>query len=362
MNRDRFEKAMDGLDEKLVAEAAGYKKPALRGKIIRIGSLAACAVLVLVGVVGMVSGGKKNAADLAGATAPAREGFYYLDGSDEMNQEEPGINTSGVRQYDSSAAIDNKSLSPEIPTSGQKGSAEGVQDTLTAGPDAVDPSKIIYSARLTLESKEFDKSVEAVEKIVADLGGYFEDQSVYDQGASARKAAMTIRVPQEQYQTALEQLKGVAHVTFSNQSAENVSKDYYDIQSRLDTAKVKLERLQTLLKDATDMADIIELENAISNVEWEIDYYAGSLKDYDSRIDYSTVSLELYEVLELTDTEPEPVSFGARLKNSFANGFEAIGDGIVDFVEWFVGNIIWIALIVCAVIIAVKVIKKKRNA
>ena len=83
-----------------------------------------------------------------------------------------------------------------------------------------------------------------------------------------------------------------------------------ELVAHVKTHAFKIERLQTLLKDATDMADIIELENAISNVEWEIDYYAGSLKDYDSIIDYSTVSLELYEVLELTDTEPEPVSFG----------------------------------------------------
>ena len=63
MNREQFEKAMDGLDEKLVTEAADYKKPALKGRIIKIGSLAACAVLVMVGVVGMISGGKsRNAA------------------------------------------------------------------------------------------------------------------------------------------------------------------------------------------------------------------------------------------------------------------------------------------------------------
>ncbi|MBO4289683.1 MAG: DUF4349 domain-containing protein [Lachnospiraceae bacterium] len=355
MNRDQFEKAMDDLDEKIVAEAAGYKKPALRNKIIKIGSLAACAVLVMVGVVGMISGGKKdNAADYHGES-------YYSEGKQqEENDRQSLTNISKSNSFTGddlapadAEAPDREALSPSY--SGQKNGS-------TSSSTVNDPSKIIYSAQLTLESKEFDKCFEEVEKIVSELGGYFEDQSVYDQGVSVRKASMTIRVPKDQFSGALERLKGVAHVTFSNQSAENVSKDYYDIKSRLDTANIKLERLQGLLKDAVDMTDIIEIENAISEVEWEIDYYSGTLRDYDALIDYSTIKVDLEEVQELTDTSPEPVSFGARLKNAFVYGFENIGDSLVDLVEWVVGNIVWLALIAAAIIIAVKVIKKKRRA
>lgn len=356
MNREKFEKAMDGLDEKIVAEAAGYKKPALRGKIIRIGSLAACAVLVLVGVVGMISGGYK------GDNASYNPAGYYKEGTDTAG-EEPKVSEERDDMY-YAGNIGAKSLSPASKEPNSSGQKNGTSDQrTTAGQTTVnDPSKIIYTAKLTLESKEFDKSFEEVTKIVSEIGGYFEDQSVYDQGGSARSASMTIRVPKDQFQNVLERLKGVAHVTFSNQSAENVSKEYYDMQSRLDTANIKLERLQGLMKDAVDMADIIEIENAIADVEWEIDYYSGILKDYDALIDYSTISVELQEVLELTDTSPEPVSFGARLKNAFVYGFENIGDSLVDFVEWFVGNIVWIAVIAAAIIIAVKVIKKKRRA
>ena len=355
MNRDQFEKAMDGLDEKLVTEAADYKRPALKGRIIKIGSLAACAVLVMVGVVGMISGGKSRNA--------ASADYYYWEGK-EQSQNEAAAPAEDSPQ--GSFEIEgNKSLAPDreglVPNNaGQKGT-DMDQNTGNKGNTVNDPSKIIYTARLTLESQEFDKCFAEAEKIVNELGGYFEDQSVYDQGASSRRASMTIRVPKDQFQNTLERLKGIAHVTFVNQSAANVSKDYYDIQTRLDTAKTKLERLQGLLKDAVDMADIIEIENAISDVEWEIDYYTGSLKDYDALIDYSTITLELDEVQELTDTTPEPVSFGARLKNAFVDGFDAIGDGLVGFVEWFVGNIVWLALITLAIIAAVKVIKKKRK-
>lgn len=352
MNRDQFEKAMNGLDEKFVAEAVEYKKPAKWGKIVKIGSLAACAVLVMVGIVGMVSGGKAAEAD--NAAARTDDMSYYTNGPDYA---------APAKQNEYSEAKDGEiprdSLGPGAP----EDSKGGGQDTNTAGSIIpIDADKIIYTAKISMESKEFEKSCAELEKIVSELGGYFEDKSVYDQGVRIRKATMTIRVPKEQFQTAMERLQGIAHVTFSNQSAQNVSKEYYDIQSRLDTAKIKLERLQGLLKQASDMADIIELENAISNVEWEIDSYSGSLKNFDSKIGYSTIQVELLEVLELSDTTPEPVSFGARIKKAFVYGFENIGDSLVAFVEWFVGNIFWLALIAGGITIAVKVIKKKRRA
>lgn len=67
----------------------------------------------------------------------------------------------------------------------------------------------------------------------------------------------------------------LCHVTWQDDSAENISEQYYDTQSRLETAQIKLARLQELLKKAENMEDIITIESAISETEYEIERLSG---------------------------------------------------------------------------------------
>ena len=75
------------------------------------------------------------------------------------------------------------------------------------------------------------------------------------------------------------------------------------------------------------MADIITIESAISDTELEIERLTGSLRDYDSRINYATVTIFLSEVAQLSNVEEPAVTFGARLGNAFLNACR----GFVDF-------------------------------
>ena len=60
----------------------------------------------------------------------------------------------------------------------------------------------------------------------------------------------------------------MCHVVYMSSSAENITEAYYDTDSRLKTAQIKLERLQNLLANADNMADIITIESAISETEY----------------------------------------------------------------------------------------------
>ena len=51
------------------------------------------------------------------------------------------------------------------------------------------------------------------------------------------------------------------------------------------------------------MEDIIALESAISETELEIEFLTGSLRKYDSKINFSTITLSLREVYRLSTDE-----------------------------------------------------------
>lgn len=214
-------------------------------------------------------------------------------------------------------------------------------------------TKVIYSADMTLETKEFDSAEQAINRIVASLGGWFENRSVY-QGGGSRSLRCTVRVPAKSFTAFLDQAGQAAHVTSRDEYAEDVSEAYYDSESRLVTQKTKLERLHHLLSQAEAMEDIISLENAISETELEIERLTGSLRKYDSLVGYSTVTLRLEEVYKLSTDEEVAVTFGQRLGSAFSLGLQRGINGLEDFCIALARN--WFNLIILAVLVAVVIL------
>ena len=103
------------------------------------------------------------------------------------------------------------------------------------------------------------------------------------------------------------------------------------------------------------MADIISIESAICDTEYQIDYLSGTLRSYDSLVDYATVCLNLNEVYRLSNTEDAPKSFGEKLSNAFSEGVKDAGELLESIAIWLAYNwlavIIWLALIAAVVLI-----------
>ena len=160
--------------------------------------------------------------------------------------------------------------------------AEGGYGGIDGGSNIPADAKMIYTADLELETKEFDDAAQAIADIVKEMGGYFESRSV-NQGGYYRSLDCTIRVPAANFSALLERAGEAAHVTNRHEYSDNVSEAYYDQEARLTTQRTKLERLQELLSKAENMEDIITLESAISETELQIEYLTGSLRKLPGR-------------------------------------------------------------------------------
>ena len=138
-----------------------------------------------------------------------------------------------------------------------------------------------------------------------------------------------------------------------------MSEAYYDTEGRLKTQKIKLERLQDLLSKAEKMEDIITLESAISETEWNIENLSGTLRRYDSKVDYATVHVTMQEVYKLSNVEEVPDSFASRMASAFERGIENFIDTLEDIAVDLAYGWIWWVLFIAAVVIVVRVAKKK---
>lgn len=203
--------------------------------------------------------------------------------------------------------------------------------------------KMVYRANLELESTEFDTATRDIETLVEQLGGYLEEQSVRSYSSGYRYANYTVRIPADRFKSFLDQMGSLCHTVYRTQSAENITEQYYDTESRLQTAQIKLERLQDLLAKADSMADIITLESAISDTEYQIESLSGTLRHYDALTGFSTVTIDLKEVYRLTEVDDAPQTFLQRFASAFRSGLAAFGETLENLVLWLAYH--WLGLL-----------------
>lgn len=229
--------------------------------------------------------------------------------------------------------------------------------------------KMIYTADISMESTQFDAAVEQLEALVAEKRGWMERSSFDNNSRNYRRAYFTVRVPAEQFDSFCASVGNLCNILSINRSMEDVSEIYYDNEARLATQRTKLARLQELLAQATSMEDIITLESAISETELAIEQLTGTLRHYDSLVGYSTISITLSEVFQLTEVEEPVIGFGAKLAEAFrsgSRGFVSWAQGaLLDLARNWVGWLIF--LVICAgiaflIVSGVRRSKKRRAA
>ena len=227
--------------------------------------------------------------------------------------------------------------------------------------DRLENAKMIYTARMEVETTAFDTAAADLRTLVEILGGYFEQAAVHNYGSGYRSGDYTVRVPADQFQPFLVRVGTLCHVTYQEQTSENVSEAYYDAESRLATQRTKLERLQNLLAQAENMEDIITIESAISDTELEIERLTGTLRQYDALVDYATVHLSLQEVYQLSNVEEPATSFASRMGAAFASGWRGFVGALESLAVALAYGWVWLLLLAAAGTAAGRILWKRRR-
>ena len=233
--------------------------------------------------------------------------------------------------------------------------------------------KIIKTAYVTAETKEFEDSLKLIEALCADLDGYIQSSSTrgvsLNNGSNRRSADYTLRIPAESFDGFNESLGGMLNIVSSSSNADEVTSHYYDIQSRIEVLELQKASLQKMYDNYTDYKDVnslISLQEKLFAVIEEIESYKTQLKVYDSKIAYSTVHLSVNEVVIYTENQDEK-TFGDKLADAFMGGwnvFLQICEGLaIAFVATFptlAGLSIVAAIIVFICVASVKRSRKKK--
>ncbi len=233
------------------------------------------------------------------------------------------------------AASDNSPEGGKLDAAPPSSSGSGINLELNGSiskPDEGDidseyERKIIKSATIRSETKDFDNAIKLLEELCANNGGYIESSNLYGRSTGYedgfRSANYVLRIPADKFDDFNSSLGNILNITSSSSNAEEVTAKYYDIQSRIGVLELQKESLQKMYDNYTDYKDIytlLELQDKLFSVIEEIEAYETQLRLYDSKVSYSTVTLYISEVIDYTEIE-EP-TFIEKLGKAFTGGLD----------------------------------------
>ena len=238
-------------------------------------------------------------------------------------------------------------------------SLKGANSGSTALPEG---RKWIITIDMNVETDDLELLMADLDQKINALGGYVEDQNIHNGSNYAsrryRNANLTIRIPDENVDQFTSEVSGLANVVSQNLRREDITLKYVSTASRVTALETEEARLLELLAEAENMADLLEIEARLTDVRYELENYASQLRLYDNQIDYATIYLNISEVQEYTPVE-EPTFF-ERIKTTFSDALEGLGDGIVNITVFLVGNSPYILTFGIIVLVVFK-LKKHRG-
>ncbi|MFZ2413989.1 MAG: DUF4349 domain-containing protein [Candidatus Cryosericum sp.] len=226
----------------------------------------------------------------------------------------------------------------------------------TTEQQAVSDRKIIFNASLTLDVVDAEKAFSDCETLAAKYGGFVAESSLRKSDTQV-VATATLRVPSAKVTQLLTDLAGLGTVTSRSSGSEDVTSQYIDIQARLKVLRAEEEQLIGFLKKATNIKDMLAVQEQLRSVRTQIEQYEGQQRYMDNATSLATVTAQL---VQTTEAFVAPRGFWSAFVQSLAR----FGHGLAAFWTWFGGAAIFLAfygLLIWAVVWIVLKLRKRRS-
>jgi len=219
--------------------------------------------------------------------------------------------------------------------------------------------KLIRDASLDIETETYDDFMKKLTAEIESCGGYVENSSesggIYSY-QSYRSSELTVRIPSDKLDSFLGNISEIAVITSKSISVKDITGNYIDTQSRIKALETERDALLGILAKADNVADLITVQDRLTEVNAELESCKSKLKTYDELISYSTVRMDISEVKRATGTEE--LSFGKEILRKLSDNLYNIGQGLRNFAINFISSIPYLLIIAVIIAIAFIIIKK----
>jgi len=173
--------------------------------------------------------------------------------------------------------------------------------------------QVISQASVSLEVNTVSTALSQVETMVQNLGGSVDSMSSNGE-QNQEQATVTIRVPQDQFLTALDKLQSLGTVQNQNITSQDVTQQYIDLQAQLNSAQLEEQSLQAILAKATTVSDEIAIQEQLTQVIAQAENLQGQINYIQNQVDMATITVTLNEPTQNVG-QPPSASLSVAVSN-----------------------------------------------
>jgi hypothetical protein len=245
---------------------------------------------------------------------------------------------------------------PEAPSMQEAMPSTGAVDQVTTSNDGSSvpaPSVeriVIQNADLAIVVSDVEGRMRNIQSLAQQMGGYVVSSNLYQSYTSdyveVPEAQITIRVPSEKLEDALDQIKkDVVEVQSETRSGQDVTAEYVDLQSRLKNLEAAEAQLSDILEQATETEDVVNVFNQLVYYREQIELVKGQIKYYDEAAALSAINVRI-----IAEETVEPLVIGKWEPKGVA--LEAVQD-LINFLKGFVEFLIRFVIYTLPVLIII---------
>ena len=185
--------------------------------------------------------------------------------------------------------------------------------------------KVIKTADFSIKVKKVEESTKRIEEMVTAHEGFMSAVNLTNSTYRITNQ-LTIRVPANRFDDLMNTIETESIFTdYRRVTAKDVTEEYLDIETRLNTKKQVRDRYVAILRDkAKTVEEVLKAEEAIRVIQEEIESREGRLNYLKNRVSLSTINLEIYQEVPYTPDRGNRTTFWTRLKQSAADGWTIV--------------------------------------
>ncbi|MGQ9828392.1 MAG: DUF4349 domain-containing protein [Roseiflexus sp.] len=169
------------------------------------------------------------------------------------------------------------------------------QQIPSSNPSASD-RLIIKNASVELEVSSVAEAEASIRQKAEQLGGFVVSVQTYGSG-DTMMSTIVIRVPAMRFEEALSGIEGLAKKVLSrNVSGDDVTEEYVDLESQLRNLEATQKRLLELLARAEKVEDALQVNQALTDIQGQIEQIKGRMQYLERSAAMSTITAALRPV------------------------------------------------------------------
>jgi hypothetical protein len=210
-----------------------------------------------------------------------------------------GFGGGGGRAMSKFAAATPADMTPPAATPADNAPPPPTTPAVETNPIATEAPtdrKIIRSGEMSFEVDNFDAADRRLRDIVRECHGYIGGTDSQRLPNGKVHGSVTIRVPPENLDTLVLALRALGDLQDQQITAQDITKEYTDLQSELRAAQAMQERLLEIIRTAKgQVKDLLAAENELGSWREKIEQVTGQINYYNNMVSLSTLTVTLSE-------------------------------------------------------------------